>query len=100
MKFLKATKDNVLTLKVNAVDSIQWYWDASFAVHPDYKSHTGGAMTMGEGVMATTSKKQKLNTRSSTEAELVAMDDGLGSMLWMKQFMEAQGYPIKENILH
>jgi len=45
--------------------------DASFAVHPDFKSHTGGVLTMGEGTLQGVTSKQKLNTRSSTEAELV-----------------------------
>ena len=49
--------------------------NVSFAVHPDYRSHTGAAMTLGEGAVIGLSKKQKLNTRSSTEAELVGADD-------------------------
>ena len=42
----------------------------------------------------------KINTRSSTEAELVGADDVATQILWMKHFMEAQGYTIEENILH
>ena len=45
------------------------------------------------------SRKQKLNTRSSTEAELVGADDASVMILWTKLFMEAQGYGIKRNIL-
>ena len=41
-----------------------------------------------------------MNTRSSTEAEVVAADEVVGSMLWTKLFLEAQGYPVKENILY
>ena len=37
------------------------------------------------------SRKQKINTRSSTEAELVAVDEAIGSVLWTKRFLEAQG---------
>ena len=46
------------------------------------------------------SKKQKLNTRSSTEAELVGADDITTQILWTKFFMEGQGYTIEDNILH
>ena len=35
------------------------------------------------------SRKQKLNTRSSTEAELVGADDASVMILWTKLFMEA-----------
>ena len=57
-------------------------------------------MTMGKGFMLSTSRKQQLNTRSSTEAELVAVDDGMSIMLWTKLFLEAQGHEIEDNILH
>jgi hypothetical protein len=46
------------------------------------------------------SRKQKLNTRSSTEAELVGPDDLSTLILWTKLFMECQGYPIEKNILY
>jgi hypothetical protein len=51
-------------------------------------------MSMGTGAVYLTSKKQKLNTKSSTEAELVGVDDVLPQALWTKYFMEAQGYGI------
>ncbi|CAJ1929662.1 unnamed protein product [Cylindrotheca closterium] len=46
------------------------------------------------------SKKQKLNSRSSTEAKLIAVDDVVTMMLWTKVFMEWQGYLIKKNFLY
>ena len=57
-------------------------------------------MTMGEGAIQSTSQKQKLNTRSSCEAELVGADDVSTKVLWTKLFMEAQGYEVKKNILY
>jgi hypothetical protein len=46
-----------------------WYVDASFAVHPNMRSHTGGGLTMGQGFPIVSSTKQKLNTQSSMESE-------------------------------
>ena len=57
-------------------------------------------MSYGTGTPITKSQKQKLNTRSSTEAELVGADDASGSILWTKSFVEAQGYKVKKNILN
>ena len=57
-------------------------------------------MTMGSGAMQVISKKQKLNSRSSTEAELIGADDAATMILWTKLFMEEQGYPIEKNILY
>ncbi len=81
---------------------IKWYVDASFAVHPDYKSHTGATMSYGDGdgAVQSISRKQKLNTRSSTESELVGVDDVSVMILWTKLFLEEQGYDINSNILY
>ena len=100
MKYINGTLDDVLTLKVDNLHTIKWYVDASFAVHPDFKSHTGAVMTMGEGAIQSGSKKQKLNTKSSCEAELVGADDVSTSILWTRLFLEAQGYQIRKNILY
>lgn len=72
----------------------------SFAVHPEFKSHTGTVMTMGSGAMQSLSRKQQLNcSRSSMEAELIAVDNAATCILWTKLFMEEQGYSIKDNML-
>ena len=75
------------------------------AVHNDMKSHTGGVMTLGSALIAM-STKQKLNTTSSTEAELVGESDGLLFNLWAAYFITAQGSGVsgykfgKRNILY
>jgi hypothetical protein len=51
-------------------------------------------MTIGSGAAYSTSIRQKLNSKSSTEAELVAVDDVFGQVLWTQNFMEEQGYDI------
>ena len=55
---------------------------------------------MGHGTIMNKSLKQKLNSKSSTEAETIGMTDVLPSSLWLVYFMEAQGYMIKENIVY
>ena len=42
--------------------------------------------------MVNMSQKQKLNTRSSTEAELVGVDDLIGKLLWVQEFLKEQGF--------
>ena len=85
-----------MKLKADNLQVVIWYVDASFAVHPDYRSLTGAVMTLGEGSIIAMSKKQKLNTRSSTEVELVGADDAATSILWMGLFMEKQGYSLRK----
>ena len=55
---------------------------------------------MGKGAITSVSKKQGLNTRSSTEAEVVAAVNLIGPMIWTRNFLEAQVYAVKENILY
>ena len=100
MKFLKLTAKDRLTLRADGKFRLYWHVDAAFAVHPDYRSHTGAALTMGEGAITSISRKQTLNTRSSTGAEIVGVDDAVGPMLWSGLFLDAQGYPVEKNILY
>ena len=46
------------------------------------------------------SRKQKLNTLSSIEAELVAVDDVMVMVLWMQIFLEQQAYTVERNIIY
>jgi hypothetical protein len=49
MKYLNGMKELKLTLSADNLHCIKWYVDASFAVHPNYKSHTGTTMPYGDG---------------------------------------------------
>jgi hypothetical protein len=60
MKYLNGTKEENLTLSADDLRVVKWYVDASFAVHPDFKSHTGTMMTLGKGAMQSIARKQKM----------------------------------------
>ncbi|MGC9193777.1 MAG: Ty1/Copia family ribonuclease HI [Thermoplasmata archaeon] len=100
IKYCNGTRQDKLILSTEDLHVIKWYVDSAFGVHPDLKSHTGAVMTYRGGAAQSISRKHKLNTRSSTEAELVAADDTATMILWTKLFMEAQGHPIEKNILY
>ena len=100
MKYVNGTKELVLTLSAEQLNRLKWFVDAAYAVHADFKSHTGMTMAMGQGAIMSMSRKQKLNTKSSTTAELVGADDAATMMLWTKLFLEEQGYKIEENVLY
>ena len=100
LSYLNKTQELVVRLEADDSQTVNWHIDASFAVHKDYRSHTGGTMTLGRGIITSISSKQKVNTRSSTEAELVGVDDVIAKILWAKLFLEAQGFKVKLNIVH
>ena len=100
VKYLRSNKEVTLTLESDSVNIVKWWVDGSFAAHPDMRSHTGGTMSLGKGSVYSTSVKQKINTKSSTEAELVAVDDLMGQVLWTRYFLEAQGYNVEDSRVH
>jgi hypothetical protein len=57
-------------------------------------------MSMGKGIIYGTSTRQKLNTKSSTEGELVGVNDVMPQVLWTRYFLEAQGYDVQESITY
>jgi hypothetical protein len=90
MKHLNSTTKLRLILSAENLHCIKWYVDASFAVHPDFKSQTGAAMHFEDGVGAvqSVSRKLTLNTRSSTESELFVGANNISVIiLWTKLFM-------------
>ena len=100
IKYLRFTRTMPLTLEGDNACIIKWWIDASFAVHPDMKSHTGGTMSLGKGSPYSTSTRHKLNTKSSTEAELVGVNDVMPQVLWTCYFLEAQGYGVNDSIIY
>ena len=92
VRYLRGTKDLVLTLRANNDSIVRWWIDASYAVHEDMKGHTGATLSLGKGGIYCGSWKQKLVARSSTESELVGVYDVLPQVLWTKQFLEEQGW--------
>jgi hypothetical protein len=98
LSYLKSTIDLRLRLGADSLNQFITWVDASFAVHADMRSHTGGVISFGRGGLICKSKRQTINTKSSTEAELIGASDYLPNTLYVKLFMEAQGYPITSAI--
>ena len=92
--YLSTTKDEVLHLKSGGSVIPEVYIDASFGVHSDGTSRTGMVIMLAGAAIACWSSKQKLVTKSSTEAEVVALSDGLTNALWMREMVLAQGYKL------
>ena len=102
MDCLKTTKDKHLILRLkDGVSVAKWYIDASFATYNDFQSHTVGILKIGDdgGAITNASIKQKINTQSSTEADLMGVDDLIGKVLWTSRFLESQGSAPKRNII-
>ena len=100
IKYLRKTTWMPLRLEADSLNIAKWWVDASYAVHPDMKSHTGGVFTVGKGAIYGSSTRQKINTKRSTEAELVVVAEVLPQILWTQYFLEAQGYTSENAIVY
>jgi hypothetical protein len=74
--------------------TVKAYIDAAYGVHQESgKSHTGCVIVLGDaGPLFAKSGKQKIVTKSSTEAELVGLSDTASQVIHLRNFIRAQGY--------
>ena len=87
MEYLQETRYLPLFLEDDDSGVLKWYIDGSFAIHNDMNSHTGVNHTMGKSTIYGGSLKHKLNSKSSTEAELISVSDRKKSSLTDKTFL-------------
>ena len=78
---------------------MKWYVDAAFVVHKDKRICNDGFVTMVIGVAFAQSSK-KMNTNSSTQDELVGVDDVLTQVICTRYFLKDQGYEIHDNVIY
>jgi hypothetical protein len=100
LEYIHGSLDEFRVIGADDLGRMMTWVDASYAVHRDMKSHTGGVVSFGTGALMSKSSKQKLNTKSSTEAELVGASDYLPHAIWAKKFLEGQGYKLKDNCFY
>ena len=100
LSYLKRTKDLKRNMGMNSTGYLQTWIDASYATHRDMRGHTGGVISMGHGTVIHGCSKQKINTKSSTESEVVGVSDFLPYTMWASYFLREQGYLLKRNIFY
>ena len=100
LKYINGSKDLGIILRAENPLKLHAYIDASYGVHEDGKSHSALALTLGQGSILAKSSKQKLVTKSSTEAELVAESDFASEAIYGTEFLLAQGEDVTPAIIH
>ena len=71
LTYLKYTSKLVLILEMDNLNILKWFIDASYIIHKNIKGHTDNGLTMGKSLVFSKSTKQKLNTKSITETEII-----------------------------
>ena len=93
-KFINKTKDDFLTYKYGGDINISAFVDASFMTHRDMRNHTGHCIftdRLGSAAIAYRSLKQKTVADSSTEAEVIALQELVQHLLWILSIYESMG---------
>ena len=92
LRYLYGTSDQELVLSMENTKNdeliMESYIDASYGVHADSKSHSGMIVTLGQGTILGMSTKQKCVSKSSTEAELIAVTDFIGEAMKLKMIAQ------------
>jgi hypothetical protein len=92
IQYLRGTQNLGIVLECDKCIQVLAYADASYGVHKDFKSHTGCVIGLGKGPIFGKSTSQKLNSKSSTEAELIGLSDSANQVIWTRNFLIEQGY--------
>ena len=95
MKYLKQKIGDKMIMGAAILSQFCTWVDATHGVQPDLKIHTGDCVSFGYSTVHCKSSKQKLNTKSSTKAEVLGVSNYLPYNIWICLFMLAQGYDIK-----
>lgn len=100
--YLGGSKERGIVLRIGDEINVKAYIDASYGVHQDSgKSHTGCAIVIGDGgPVFAKSTKQRIVTKSSTEAELVGLSDSASVAINVRNFVIDQGYDLGPAIVY
>ena len=92
LQYLKDTANDVLALSANNMRFTKWWVDESYACHKYCQSQAGSTMSIRQGSIYNTSQKQKINTKISTETEVVSTYNCIPQVIWTKYLLDGQGY--------
>ena len=91
------SKKHVLVIGTKSVIKMITWFNVSYAVHPDMKSHTNGSILFGRDAIVCKLTNQKINTKSSTEAGLVGLGNYVTYIIWARMILHKQRFMLEEN---
>ena len=94
LRYLCSNREFGICLQPRDYVDIDAYVDASYGVHPGSLSHSGVIIMIGLGPIYIKSSKQKIVSKSSTEAELIALSDASSQVIWTRNFLISQGHEL------
>ena len=102
LNYLNKTKTLGLTLSIDGIDdklTVTTLADASYGVHHDGKSQSASITTLGTGSLHSTCNKQRIVSKSSSEAELISANDAVGEAISIRNYLIWRGYSTNPAII-
>ena len=88
----------VFHISRDPIEEMRAFIDTSFATHPDLRSHSGLVIGVGTPLLCK-SRRQKIYTVNSSEAEIVAITDMIPSATKKWHYLLNQGLKLPKIIL-
>ena len=98
--YLKLTKSWTRVLDKSPFDQAMSFIDASFATHDDGKGQSGCMIFLGNTLVHEACRKQKIVSKDSTEAELVALSDYLEEGAIIEELLMDLGTLLGEDLVN
>ena len=90
--YIKRYPEKQVTFKPKDLQ-LRGHADASFNITRDARSYYGYIITLGHALISSKGGRIKTVVRSSTEAEISAVNEIVSELLWCRDVMEELGYP-------
>ncbi len=97
--YLKLTKNWSRVIHNSEFERVEMYIDASFAMHTDGKSQSGCMIFLGNTLVHEGCRKQKLITKNSTKAEIVALADYILEGELIEDFLFNLGHMMNDDLV-
>ena len=75
-------------IRANELEMLKMWVDASYTIYKDMWVYTGGVISIGHGIIHGKCARHKLNTRNSTETEVVGTRDYILWTIWAKRSLQ------------
>jgi hypothetical protein len=102
IRYLQGTADHGLLLpRSTSVSELVVYTDADWAGCPDTRRSTSGyAVFLGDNLVSWSSKRQKVVSRSSAEAEYRVVANGVAEACWLRQLLQELHSPLHRSVVY
>ena len=100
MSWLKKTINEKIIIGAKSLTDVYTWMYAACAVHSYMRGQTGGHISMVHGVLHEKASVQRLNTKSSMEAELFGVSSYMPYNLCLMIFFHGKGCGIMSNMLY